>query len=758
MLNLMDCRRRGKICLLTSVAGVFTFAAAGTAFAQTAGTPSAADAAQAASPDQASPQPSSQPSSVTTGPSAPAANTDQAQLADIVVTAEKRESTAQRVPAALQVLSNTALERQHVVDVKDLNSVVPNVQIIPVVNSLQVAVRGIGSTFLDPRSDPAVSVSVNGLFYDRPLPNGFAFLDVARVEVLNGPQGTLYGRNAATGALNIVTNRPTQELGGFLQATVGSLSEFDTSAVLNVPLTSTLAVRAAYGRNRRDGYLGDYYNDNHSDTARLSALWKPTDRLTVYLEGTGLWTGGHGAAAAAYPCPGTQPYSLFVPKSCSARALTGNIPTNGTTGTYINSAQLQVDYDFGGVTLTSISGYVGTHQRFTNSPSNLTFTAGLNANNNDYTQELRLTGHDTASHAGGFAWQIGGFLFDSNGNYHYTNTLPAPYNISKLPQRSQAVFAQATYGITDALRLTGGVRYTHDFKGLTDVNGTLNVASNRVTYKVGAEFDVAPGHLLYGSFSTGYVPGGGNGGDVSLPTPPNLAAPIFRPETVKAYEVGVKNRFINNRLTVNAAVYYYDIKDYQYTQPAFLNTGAGTLLVIENASSVKTYGAELITDFAATRHDRLSATVTYGHGTFGDINLASFTFDFLHGPPHPVPLFISVGSGTRLVNLPQFSALLGYEHTFDFANDSSMVFAVHSKLSTDYNLVVGSTDPIDKQKRYTMTDLSLSYHFPHDRVVLQAFVKNVENTPVVTYGQTLGAFTYGILPPRTYGGTVSVKF
>ncbi len=757
MPNLMD-RRVGKACLLAGVASVCTFTIPGIAFAQTGGTPSAADAAQAASPDQSSPQPSSRPSSVTDGPAAPQAGTDQGQLADIVVTAEKRQSTAQRVPAALQVLSNTALERQHIIDVKDLNSVVPNVQIIPVVNSLQVAIRGIGSTFLDPRSDPAVSVSVNGLFFDRPLPNGFAFLDIARVEVLNGPQGTLYGRNAATGALNIVTNHPTQELSGFLQATVGSLNEFDVSAVVNVPVTSTLAVRAAYGRNRRDGYLGDYYNDNHSDTARLSALWKPTDKLTVYLEGTGLWTGGHGAAAAAYPCPGTQPYSLFVPRSCSARGLTGNISTNGTTGTYINSAQLQIDYDFGGVTLTSISGYVGSHQRFTNSPSNLTFTAGLNANNDDFTQELRLTGRDTAAHKGGFAWQIGGFLFGSHGNYHYTNTLPAPYNISKLPQRSQAVFAQLTYAITDTLRLTGGIRFTHDFKGLTDNNGTLNVASNRVTYKAGAEFDVAPGHMLYASFSTGYVPGGGNGGNLSLPTPANLAPPVFKPETVMAYEVGLKNRFINNRLTVNAAGYYYDIQDYQYTQPAFLNTRAGPLLVIENASSVKTYGVELITDFAATRRDRLSATVTYGHGTFGDINLASFTFDFLNGPPHPVPVLISADSGTKLVNLPKISALLGYEHTFDFSNDNSLVFAVHSKLSTKYNLVVGSTNPIDRQKGYSTTDMSLSFHTPHDRIVVQAFVKNVENQPIVTYGQTLGAFTYGILPPRTYGGTVSVKF
>jgi iron complex outermembrane receptor protein len=696
-----------------------------------------------------------------TAAAAPAA-ADAGSVQDIVVTAEKRESTAQRTAATLDVVTSRALARQQITDVKDLNAILPNAQIVPVVNSLQITIRGIGSNFIDPRADPGAAASLNGLYFDRPLPNGFAFLDVSRVEVLAGPQGTLYGRNAAAGAINIITNPPTNRFEGYLEGTVGSLNENDLTAVVNVPLGDTLAIRAAYARDRRDGYIDDYYDDLHSDTSRISALWRPTDRLRVYLESDYLQTGGHGQANEAWPCTGAQPWSLVVPANCPSMHKGGVEPLTGQLGTFVWSNQLNVSYDLGWATVTSITGYIGTHQRFLDEPNGVLFNANEQADNNDYSEEIRLTGRDTASHQGGLQWQVGGYFFDSSGDYHYAKPgFGAPFIFTALPQTSQAGFAQVTYGVTDQLRVTGGVRFTDDFKGLTGSGGHISVQGDKWTYKAGLEYDLTRSNLLYANISTGYVAGGPNGGDAAAPTPPNLAPPTFKPETITAYEIGSKNRFLDGRLQVNLSAYYYDFNNYQVTEPAFLNgpgqqVSGDQLLVIENAGAVTTYGVELNGEFALTANDRLSASLLWAHGTFGAIHLATIAGNPVTGF---TPLAIDLPSGSPLVNLPGWTAQLGYEHTWQLGGGAEVIASINSKLSTKYALVVGSVgDPFDTQRGYTMTDASLSYDWDDNHYAVRGWMKNIENAPVNVYGQAPGMHNYSILAPRTYGVTLSARF
>ena len=696
------------------------------------------------------------------GAATAAAPAQSATVQEVIVTAEKRESTAQRTAATLDVVTSNVLQRRQIMDVKDLNAVLPNAQIVPVVNSLQITIRGIGSDFIDSRADPGAAASLNGLYFDRPLPNGFAFLDVSRVEVLAGPQGTLYGRNAAAGAINIITNQPTNRFEGYIEGTVGSLDDNDVTAVVNVPLGDTFAVRVAYARDRRDGYIARYYDDVHNDTSRISALWRPTDRFSVYLESDYLQTGGHGQVNEAWPCTGAQPWSLVVPANCPSTHKAGVEPTIGQLGTFVWANQLNASYDLGWATLTSITGYIGTHQRFTNEPNGVLFNATERANNNDWSEEIRLTGRDTASHQGGLQWQAGGYFFTSSGDYFYAKPgFGVPFIFTALPQRSQAGFAQVTYGVTDQLRITAGVRFTHDFKGLTGSGGAISVSGDKWTYKAGLEYDLAPGHLLYGNISTGYVAGGPNGGSPDLPTPPNLAPPTFRPETVTAYEVGSKNRFLGGRLQINASGYYYDFRNYQITEPAFLNgpgqqKSGSQLLVIENTGSVTTYGVEVNGEFALTPNDRLTASVLWAHGTFGALHLATIAGNPVTGF---TPLAIDLAGGTPLVNLPSWTAQLGYEHTFELRGGADLVASIDTKLSAKYALVAGSVgDPFDTQSGYTMTDASLAYEWDQNRYSVRGWVKNIENSAVNVYGQAPAMHNYSILAPRTYGVTVEAKF
>ncbi len=734
----------------TAFAGAFLLAGTG-AFAQTAAgsPPPAASAAQ--------------------GPSQQGA-----QIQEIIVTAERRETTVQRTPATIEVVGAATLDRQRIVNFSDLNSVLNDTQIVPIGIATQVVIRGIGNNFVDPRADPAVATSVNGLFYARPLPLGFAFLDVARVENLEGPQGTLYGRGAAAGALNIITNQPVNKWAGSLEVSGGNLGENQVTAVINVPVADNLAIRAAYDRNRRDGYLDSYYDDVHSDTARLSARWTPTDKLTVYVESNYDHVGGHGNTPEPYPCAGSSPYSSFTPAACNALGpFNAKASLTGQIDSYVQSDLLHLDYDLGGATISSISGYVDTHQGNNLLANGSYFTNTESSTDHDYSEELRLAGHGSATHRGGFAWQVGTYLFDSDGHY-YINTQAAtnrpPTNtqiFSKIPQSSEAGYAQATYGLTDKLRLTGGVRYTHDNRGITASSSvflppTFTVAApfvpvkakssdGKFTYKGGVEYDLAAGHLLYATVSTGYASSGVNGGNPSATLTPTVAPAAFKPETITAYEIGSKNRFFGGRLIVNGDFYYYQFHNYQYLFSSYVQGGTGQGLNIQDIASVKAYGAEANAQFALTSNDRLSGSVSWSHGTFGSIQFAGFT------PPAKATL-TTLPSGSPIPNDPHWSALLGYEHTFPIDQSTSLVFGVNSKISSKYLLVVASSLPADYQKAYTMTDISLALRLHEDKYEARLWVKNVENSLVNVYGEGLGFNLYGVAPPRTYGVTLSAKF
>ncbi len=699
-------------------------------------------------------------------PASPAA--PKAGLQEIIVTAERRETTVQHTAATIEVVGSATLQQQRVVNLSDLNSVLNNTQIVPIGVATQVIIRGIGNDYIDPRADPSVATTINGLFYARPLPIGFGFLDVSRVEDLSGPQGTLYGRDAAGGVLNIITNQPTKTFGGMVQATGGNLGENEFTGVLNLPVTSDLALRFAYDRDRRDGYLANYYDDVNSDTARISAKWTPTSKFTAYAEADYAHQGGHGFVPETYPCGSSTAFSTVAPAGCDALNPKGGAATlTGHQSNYVASGLLHLDYDFGWATITSISGYVGTHERVDKLANGPLFTNSIDSDNNDYSEEIRIAGHDSAQHQGGLAWQIGTYLFTSTGDYTQQVIVPGTVlppagtqAFSKIPQHSEAGYAQITYGLTDHLRITGGVRYTYDARGIdseaTNFRGTTDArastSGDKITYKGAIEYDVAPGKLVYATVSTGYAAGGVSGGNPTAPVTANAAPSVFLPETITAYEIGSKNRFLDNRLQLNGDFYYYDFHNYQYLFPAFVQGGGGVSgLQVENTGPVTAYGLELSAVFALTPVDRFSASLSWDHATFGALNYAGFI-------PPVTGYEVHQPSGSELVNDPPWSALLGYEHTWRINEDSNFTFGVNSKLSDKYLLIVASNLPADYQKSYTMTDANVAYHWGSNKYAVRLWVKNIEDSAVNIYGEGAGFNLYGIQPPRTYGVTVTANF
>lgn len=331
-----------------------------------------------------------------------------------------------------------------------------------------------------------------------------------------------------------------------------------------------------------------------------------------------------------------------------------------------------------------------------------------------------------------------------------------------------AGYAQATYGLTDQLRVTAGVRYTSDEKGITSsssaflpptftvpgppVTGKAKSSSNKFTYKGGVEYDLAHGNLLYATVATGFASSGVNGGDPSAPSAPDRAPAAFKPETITAYEVGSKNRFAGGRLILNGDFYYYKFHNYQYLFPAYVQGGGNVSgLQIQDISSVTAYGVEFNTQLALTPQDRLSGSLAWSHATFGTIQFAGFI-------PPVTGTVMTLPSGSDIVNDPHWSALLGYEHTFKLDQDTSVTFGVNSKISAKYLLVVASNVPADSQRGYTQTDANLALHLHDGKYLAQAWVKNIENSVINIYGEGSGFNLYGVAPPRTYGVTLSAKF
>ena len=533
------------------------------------------------------------------------------------------------------------------------------------------------------------------MYVDLPAGLSGEIFDLSRIEVLRGPQGTLYGRNSTGGNVNLVTADPESSFHAEADASYGSYSDVMTHAMVNVPVADTLALRAAVMTHRSDGYFNtdgttpQNYGAANDWGARLTALWKPTDRFKWRLSLDSFVSNGTPAeifetGPNQLPLNGLSPYRQ-------------PINPDPPPGNYIRSNTIRSRMDWnvvGDFTLTYVMGAQNVHMDYTWATAGQIASPAAPAYQQYWSVASSSESHEIdATYASGRLNNVLGatYFHDSieqggYGIYPIVNIDENQFGDEEIKKRSWGVFDQATYSIFSGLRLTGGVRYSNDYQSQSQytslycypaipnitvyqvqflTHGVPGCAPSttptgdgtwsKVTWKAGLEYDLNPSTLAYFSATTGYKQGG------VQPGLPSVFPATFQPETVINYETGAKMRLLNNSLNVRTAVFYEDYTNIQVFQLVSLANFIGQATT--NAGAARIYGAEVESEWNATPVDHVSGFLTYLHARYTEFNDAI--------DPRYQTVIPSL-AGDQLPNAPEFSLQAQYTHDFRLSDGSTI--------------------------------------------------------------------------------------
>ncbi len=591
----------------------------------------------------------------------PASTSEQADsgIEEIIVTAQRREESLQRVPVAITAIGTATLREQNIQTLADVARIAPNIAIsssgyTAPTNALPVIyIRSIGQQDPSIYSDPGVPVYVDGVYVARSAGGAIDLPDISRVEVLRGPQGTLFGKNAVGGAVNIVTATPGVNPGTRIDILGGSYKLLEAKGVTNLQLSDTFGLTAAADVRRENGFgdrldvatgnrLGRLGDQRHL-SARLRARWTPTDALTVDLSGDYTRYRDTATPSQATIVPSglltlenarvATPRGLTITQATAASGDYDNFSRNPQrVSDKLGGVSATVAYDLGGgATLKSITAYRKAHDVFARDVDTAAiayFEAARDMHSSQFTQELQLVGK---AMDGKLDYIFGGFYLHDRSS-QFDNVLLTPdlyaatgntvaqdrarnYDDSQ-KTKSYAGYAQATLHLGDRLGLTAGLRYTDEKKRATvfvisPISNIVYVPQqvladrwHSLTPRFAVDFQVSDNLLAYASASRGFKSGGFNG------RPSNLASlTTFDPEKVWSYEAGVKSEFFDRRVRLNLAGFTADYSNIQLSRQTII---AGVLISdISNVASSRVKGVEAELVLAPVSGLELSAAAGY---------------------------------------------------------------------------------------------------------------------------------------------------
>lgn len=664
-----------------------------------------------------------------------AAQSESAGLETITVTAQRRAESLQAVPLAISAFSGEALTNAGVFSFNDIETLVPSLEIENAFGGgqPQIRLRGVGFDDYAANNTPAVGIYVDEVAYPVPAMTQGLLFDVQRVEVLRGPQGTLYGRNTTGGAVNFVTNKPTDELTAGLRTEFGNFERWQAEAFVSGPLHEQVSARlaviteqgGAWQVNRDTGEeLGDV-----DRTAVRATIAIDEDALQIRAtghyyydksDGVGAYllndytSNGQGTILADTNNRATG-WGVSDAFAAETGLSAGDKPFRDNEGF---GANVRVDYDFGAFTLTSLTSYEQLRRREFNDWDGTAIGAAevlFNSEPSVFAQEVRLT--SDADEEAPLDWILGIYYADEDLTELYQSDFQDSFGLTartpyEQEARTIAIFGQADYAITERLSVTLGLRYEDEDRDLVSLSTVGLVATvpqtvipfvdsepreanlSEVSGKVGIDYQLSDDVLLYALVSRGVK----SGGFTALNTLNPAQTEPFRNEVLWAYEVGAKGDFLDDTVRLNFAAFYYDYTD-QQIQGFFFDPGQAAVIGrIINVPKSKIYGAEFETVWAPVEGITLSNAIGWKKGEFSefedlDIPNAPATID-RSGEDLPFPEWSYTGSLVVANTLADgwvynFNANWTYRDTLDKSRLGNTIFNVDDFWLVNAQLSVG---------------------------------------------------------------------
>ena len=728
-----------------------------------------------------------------------AADVPPTQVGEIVVTANKRSENIQKVPIAISAVTSERLTSSNIVNAENLGEMVSGLQIEL---SNQPHLRGIGTTQVGVGTENSVATYIDGV-YIMALYGTLVTLgnDISQIEVLKGPQGTLFGRNATGGVINIATRDPLQAPSGDFTAMYGNYQTGTMEGYLTGGITENLSANiGVFASYQGEGWgkdiaTGGDVNRTNQYAARSKWLFEPThddqfrfiadfEKLSsnqmfdvTQLPGTTA-NYGPGTATAAqrldlktYVDGGAvAPFAVVgEPYTSKAGFYDSTVFPPPFTKFQTEGVSLQWDHEFGdSMKFTSITAYrfANTRQAESLIPEvadlqELAYTE----KEDQLSEELRLASGPSSR----VQWTVGLYYLSGSDGYYpatITGTVIAPLQAVIVPVRqttqSEAAFGQFTVPLWSGAHFTGGLRYTSEERAIDEVEdvvllpafggGTAVAAAIKAhhtfdawTWRLALDQQLTPELLAYVSYNRGFQ----SGQYAALPA---SSTPV-QPEILDAYETGFKSELLDKHFRLNMSAFYYNYTNLQVNTLSKLNT-----LGLANAAAAITYGADVDLEAKIGSHLTLTGGATLMHSSFTDYKNAPFY----------VPQPASAGGGTIQENksakgneipfTPNFTANLGADYIVPIGDGKATFFLNYSYNSGWF----ASADNILKQSAYSLLDGSVTYTFPGNRIQLGLWAHNITATKYyvgLASGANPGGYQAGLVgAPATYGAMIGYKF
>lgn len=727
---------------------------------------------------------------------APVAIAQQASLEEIVVTARKRKEDMQDVGLSVSALTGTEIERTFARDIRDLAFISPNLIIDDTSQgpggNAAMYIRGIGVADVEKNFEPAVGVTVDGLFIGANSGAIMRSIDLASLEVLRGPQGTLFGRNTIGGTINIERTRPTGEFGGKVRAGYGDYDHYWLDAVVNFGITDDLAVKLSAAKNdQQEGYFdnistGDDDGMIDYQSYGINVLWNATETLEFEFTYQDEETEQDTPPLVNMAQPGTTfcdsfdlcAKSVNTPSS-GDRYKTTTLKFEPTTAS-ISPAPLEVttspiadlipnddDATFDAetfifetrwdisdsMTMNYIYGTFETEEtvvtNFTSEPPML-FGTDRPAEYEQESHELRFTYDD----GGAFNFVAGAYFWESEYEIRLRSwiTFSVPDTVVDIPQNtrqetdSTALFFEGDYAFNDTWTLTLGGRYTEDEKE-SQQRGDIDTSPNdpdedwsEFTPKVGVRYRVNEDAMVYGTYSKGYRSGGFNG---RVDSQLNARQP-YDPETVDNYELGFKSEWMNQRVRLNGAIFYMDYQDKQEEIGQTSDGPTGQSIVVFNAADATMQGLEL--ELQALVTDNLSMSANLG---YLDSEYDEFTY------PDPSGGIVD-NSGLEFRRAPEWTGALNATYEWQMGNGDAWIRGSYRFLGEHF--IEQSNRPELENDDQHIVDLSANYSI--NGLTFSVFGRNLTEEDGWAHGLNVsGLWAYASArAPRTWGAEVVYNF